>query len=407
MKINRFSIITAITSNFIFISAIIIILFYLFLTEIINNQYQSLFIKHRIIASNIVTFLERGEEPSNIIIEANNIGLEYIASKDILMSHSKYRNVYRYDKNVVITTLVNKDSAYLYLKIGNKIFLFKDKRFVLRYYNIFILFMILMIIILSFYIFTLKKLLPIRQLIQNMKAFSKGDFNIKTHGLKGQDEISIVSQKFEESVKYVKQNIKARNIFTRNIMHELKTPITKGRIVVEMLQDKKQKDRLSHIFIRLGEIIDNFHMLGQVSSNTIKLDRQECSIKKLVDDACIIGMFDSKMVDTNIADGIIMADQYYFAIVLKNLIDNAIKYSTNHFARVIANKKSIKIISNGKKLKNNLDHYLQAFVKEDSNNKDSLGLGLYIVYYIIRQHNYKLVYEHFNHQNIFEVKLSS
>ena len=88
---------------------------------------------------------------------------------------------------------------------------------------------------------------------------------------------------------------------------------------------------------------------------------------------------------------------------LKNLIDNAIKFSTNKKAIIEANKSFIKVISQGEPLKNELSFYTDAFYQEDKRSS-GFGLGLYIVKAIVNLHKFSLDYEYVDGKNCFIIK---
>lgn len=56
-----------------------------------------------------------------------------------------------------------------------------------------------------------------------------------------QDEIGQVAVEFDNAVCKIRELIRSRQLFLRAIMHELKTPIGKGRIVSEMVANETQK----------------------------------------------------------------------------------------------------------------------------------------------------------------------
>ena len=91
-----------------------------------------------------------------------------------------------------------------------------------------------------------------------------------------------------------------------------------------------------------------------------------------------------------------------FSIALKNLIDNAIKFSQNKHAIINANKHRIDIISEGEPLKYDLEYYTEPFSHEEKRS-DGFGLGLYIVKTIANLHDYKLIYKHKKGKNIFTI----
>lgn len=61
-------------------------------------------------------------------------------------------------------------------------------------------------------------------------------------------KISEVADAFYMAVMQIKKLNSSRQLFLRNIMHELKTPITKGRITAEMIQKDKYQERLINVF---------------------------------------------------------------------------------------------------------------------------------------------------------------
>ena len=96
-------------------------------------------------------------------------------------------------------------------------------------------------------------------------------------------------------------------------------------------------------------------------------------------------------------------DAWLFQFLRIYIIDNGIKYASDHKVLVEINSSDICFITSGEPLKNELSYYTQPFTK-DGNAKNSFGLGLYIVENILKAHNFMLEYEHENGKNIFKVK---
>ncbi|WP_252981441.1 methyl-accepting chemotaxis protein [Aliarcobacter butzleri] len=85
------------------------------------------------------------------------------------------------------------------------------------------------ILLLWFFMFIEKKLKPFISLKKDMKNLSNGNLQISTK-TDGKDEISQVAKEFDIALKQLKELRDSRNLFLRNIMHEFKTRITKGRL---------------------------------------------------------------------------------------------------------------------------------------------------------------------------------
>ncbi len=66
----------------------------------------------------------------------------------------------------------------------------------------------------------------------------------------------------------------------RNIMHELKTPITKGRIIIETIDDDMAKRVLKNAFERMNELISD---LAEVERVTMYNFTPECEDTTLSD----------------------------------------------------------------------------------------------------------------------------
>ena len=102
----------------------------------------------------------------------------------------------------------------------------------------------------------------------------------------------------------------------------------------------------------------------------------------------------------------IIANKELFYIVLKNLLENGLKYSDNCKVIITSLNNRLLIKSKGDKLKQNFDYYLQPFTQGQKNNQ-GFGLGLYIVSEILKLHNLKFNYKYEDGYNNFLVFNSS
>jgi two-component system OmpR family sensor kinase len=199
--------------------------------------------------------------------------------------------------------------------------------------------------------------------------------------------------------------LKSRKLFLRTIMHELKTPIAKGRIVSELIDDEKQKNRMISIFEKLNFLIDDFAKVEQIVSNNYTLQRHSYTIEMIVQksiDMLLLEKTDNIIVQ-DISTKKIDVDLDLLSLAIKNLIDNALKYSTD--AKVIIKEEDAQLlfISNGVKLQRPLDEYFKPFHTDTKDKTHGMGLGLYIVHSILQMHQMELAYEYKEKQNIFRI----
>lgn len=294
-----------------------------------------------------------------------------------------------------------KKNNYISITHNEKTMLLKDEEFQsYRYFVIRLVFALVVIVVVVAYILTIKKIQPLKRLKRQIEKFANGDLSVPPY-VSGADEISELTNAFYETVSHIKKMNNSRQLFLRNIMHELKTPITKGRISVEMIEDQKQKQRLITVFEKLETIINEFSAIEKLTSGIGLSNVSRYRLIDLFDEAIDLCMIERKYIDFYIKkDMSINVDFKLFSVALKNIMDNGIKYSSNNRVKVVSDEDNIIFMTKGKKLDKDFEYYLAPFTQSD-NSKQSLGLGLYIVDNIIKAHKLKFLYEYKNGENLF------
>jgi two-component system OmpR family sensor kinase len=289
--------------------------------------------------------------------------------------------------------IINNDRFKLILENKNKA-KFPLKR-VLVFATVFFLIMLL-------YLWIMKSFRPLSKLKSQIQTFSKGNLDIDCKSDK-EDEIAEVANEFDHAVTMIRELIQSRQLFLRTIMHELKTPIGKGRLVAEMLDDEKNKARMHSIFERLNLLIDEFAKIEKIASKNFDLVLKPYKVSDIVEASIDMLMIENpqRLISTEIEkDYLIEVDFELFTLVVKNLLDNAIKYSTDKHVTVIISSQGLEVMNLGEKLTEPLENYFEPF----HTSKKGLGLGLYIVKSILDIHQMKLDYLYTNGANWFRIK---
>ncbi len=295
---------------------------------------------------------------------------------------------------------------YIYLEQKNFVVMLKDEQS-LGYTIQLILSVaaILTILLLVLYLMVLKKLMPLRRLNKKIEQFANGDLNIKiTH--EGSDEIGKIAMNFDKAIRYIRQLISSKNLFMRNIMHELKTPITTSRIAAETIEDETVRGILIRSFNRMNELIEELAQIERVTMHTFSPKKSEYKLSELFEETNKMLLKDSNLYELEYKDDTIFTDISLLALVLKNLIDNAIKYGGGEKAVVSVVGNKIMVKSKGEPLKEELSYYTEPFSQEEKRSS-GFGLGLYIVATILEKLNYAFRYRYDSktQENIFEIIL--
>ncbi len=250
------------------------------------------------------------------------------------------------------------------------------------------------------YILIFVRLRPLRKLRKKIRDFGAGEMQT-SFKMRGEDEIAVISNELENTRQKIRTLIESRTLFMRNIMHELKTPIAKGRISAEMLDNGKQKERFNRIFLRMESLINEFALVEEISTGFSHAKSENYRLIDLIDGAIDLAMVEedrvSRKVDATVK---IWADFNLFSTAIKNMIDNAMKYSPDKHISIATHEGEIWFESRGERLKHPLSYYVQPFTK-DEHSKDSFGLGLYLVDAILHAHNMALAYEYLDGMNRF------
>jgi two-component system, OmpR family, sensor kinase len=264
---------------------------------------------------------------------------------------------------------------------------------ILVFVDIFVLFLI--------FLYILKLLSPIKIITKQLTNFSNGDLSSRIN-INSNDEIGILANSFNKMASNLENLIKTREELLRDIGHELRTPIAKGKFAIEKIDDFSQKELLKKIFKDL-EVLTN-ELIELEKLNSTKLNITFFSTETLIIESLgKLYLDDESKIEINIQEDFkINADLYYLSIVLKNLIDNALKYATSYPIQIDVTLNTISVSNKGKELSKQLEYYLKPFTQELS-QRDGFGLGLSIVKKIIDKHDFKLLYSYKDNSNIFEI----
>lgn len=272
----------------------------------------------------------------------------------------------------------------------------------IRYFGFIALFCI-DILLVWFYYFLYNKLKPLIKLKNEIAKFSDGNLDVDT-SVEGYDEIAQVSNEFNTAIKKIRDLGDSRKVFLRNILHELKTPITKAKLVSDTLEKGKKKEVLQRAFLRLEFLLEELVKLEELSSGKMNLIKKEYGVIDLLDQALDMLLLDKSKVDIHTNDLIINVDFELFSIALKHLIDNAIKYNINGNPEILIKEDCLIIKNQGEALKKPFEEYLKPFNREYESIDKGLGLGLYSANSVIEAHDFKLFYNYSKKYHIFKIQ---
>ncbi len=183
---------------------------------------------------------------------------------------------------------------------------------------------------------------PIKKITKTAKDISVENFSHTIPNPKEANEIRELVNSFNQMILRLKDGVDKLDRFNSDVSHELKTPITaiKGEVEIALrkCRDSQYYEKsLKTIFYetsQMQEIVEGLLLLTKFSKNNIKDTFNRCNLDTIVIN--ITGKFSQKAAEKNIKIQIkqieaisINANEPLIYSIISNLLDNAIKYSTN------------------------------------------------------------------------------
>ena len=403
---NKNSIIFSTTLNFLITSLLLIVSFIFLLSHENFKKNEQIFERYK----PIIKMVSGKKFYFDKDFHKNLLDMNY----QLFESKEEIKNILSNNKKMIFARSNKHNETFKIFEIDGKIYLFFEKfdtqilikdlesqNLTNSFYTIFV-FVSLLIVITILYINTLKKLLPLKELKDKVINFGDEKFDFELSNSSSKDEVTLLANEFKKSAQKLKNIKESRNIFIRNIMHELKTPITKGKFLLQLEKSDENIEKLKMVFNRLESLINEFATIEELISQNRVLEKKSYFLEDLLDNAKDILMIDDNCVKNSYENIKLNVNFKLFSIAIKNLIDNAIKYSNDKKVEVLTQNEDILFVNSGKKLEGDFEKYLEPFYSKSSN--ESFGLGLYIVFNILKANGYNLLYKYEDSKNIFTIK---
>mgnify|MGYP003950139039 FL=1 len=290
-------------------------------------------------------------------------------------------------------TAISSNKVIIYVQLPNKVLLteISKKRLYSSTTYIFIAVMLVSsLLLLSLAIFFLRRQIsPLKELSNAADAFGKGDtfYALKPRGA---DEVRQVTHAFLDMRERIRLHIEQRTNMLAGVSHDLRTPLTRMKLQIEMLSSTEDK-------IGLKEDVNQMEQMLEAYLSFIKEKELEISVKS--DLSKLVG---SIILDAKRNDDIILPKKIEtidakvrindLRRAITNLTSNACRESKIVEISLIKKDKNALIIidDNGPGIKKeDYSSVFKAFYRiENSRNLSTggLGLGLTIARDIARSH---------------------
>ena len=251
--------------------------------------------------------------------------------------------------------------------------------------------------------------LPLKEMVRATRQYAAGEFDARMDDCDQSDEIGELSASFNQMADILQAQERQRGEFLSNLSHDLKTPLTTIAGYTDGILDgtipaageRKYLEVISEESRRLSRMVRRMLDVNQFQAiDPLRGGRSFdlCEIMRRVLISMEKKITDRKLdVDADIPDApiFVLGDKDMIIQVLYNLLENAAKFarpgSTLYFGvRARENRAAVSVRNVGETIPpEEIPLLFERFHKSDKSrgeDRDGVGLGLYIVKTILKRH---------------------
>ena len=332
---------------------------------------------------------------------------------NIVMLYQGADTIWTTDKSVFSSILsadslipvINKpvkidDFVYVKFKMTNGTFWIRSIRAPFKTNRGFALLPVSAVLLLVFSIvyFAIRHILnPVKPLIAGVNEVARGNLEVNIPST-SHDEFGKLTESFNTMIVSIRQMMVQKKQLLYDVSHELRSPITRIKIALEMLPESESKIDIINDIAEMETMIDELLESARLDGANGKLKLERVDLRSLIHDLEIQYKDFKPGVVFHIEEAVntVAADKYRLRKVIRNILENALKYSSDQpkpvevNVRDVNNTVEIEIKDYGKGIDaNQLNLIFEPFYRVDQSRVRTLGgygLGLFLCKKIIEAH---------------------
>ena len=255
----------------------------------------------------------------------------YILAEEFYNSHKSSEFEEMYDINIPLEVFFGEINAMPVTVVNNGDYLFY---LVIDYIppneinNLLFAFILAIVFIIGLYLFISRYLKPVQLMKNRIEALEAGDLKSKIDII-GEDELADLSYSMNKLIEDINTLLENKHQLLLEVSHELRSPLARMQLLIAMMPNHKNLTKLKEEVEFLEGMIGNLLLSDRLSLPYSKLDLQKFSTQEIL--GKVMDMFpstrDRVKIENKIPDEHVLIDDTKFSLALRNLLDNAFKYS--------------------------------------------------------------------------------
>ncbi len=258
-----------------------------------------------------------------------------------------------------------------------------------------------LLILFILYRLILRLIRPISTLSDGVKRFGKGELEHRIE-IDRRDELGELTDTFNDMADDIEQMLDAKRQLLLAISHELRSPLTRAKVSLELMDDHAQSEELGKNLSEMEALIEELLETERLSSRHQVLNKQSHDLNKLVDELVQRRFSDAEItVQFTTAPLVIDVDATRIKLLTKNLLENALRHTPEGAEppRISVEQQAgfatLAIEDYGKGIEaEHIPHLTEPFYRAAASRRretGGYGLGLYLCRVIAEAHGGNLV----------------
>jgi signal transduction histidine kinase len=226
---------------------------------------------------------------------------------------------------------------------------------------------------------------PVRWLDEGVRQVSQGNLKHRVP-LKRSDELRDLAAAFNDMTDRIRDMLQIKEQLLLDVSHELRSPLTRVKVALEFLPDGKAKESIAGDIAEMEKMINEILETARMHHLHGKLKLKKIFLADLLKG--VLSEFENQVPEVQVgdlpSDTAIKVDPEQIKTVFKNILSNAVKYSTSDSEPVRINVENrpphivVQIADNGIGIpRDELRFVFEPFYRVDkSRTKETGGYGL-------------------------------
>ena len=253
-----------------------------------------------------------------------------------------------------------------------------------------------LLLLFALYHLILRLIRPLNTLIAGVRRFGKGELDHRIR-MNRRDELGELADSFNDMADDIEQMLDAKRQLLLAISHELRSPLTRAKVSLELMEDGSQREELAKDLNEMEALIEELLESERLSTRHRALNRQRHDLNGLIYEL-LRQHFPDIERNPQLVNGstIIDVDGTRIKLLLKNLLQNALRHTPDSAPppQIMLERRGkmaiiiVKDFGRGVEAEQ-IPHLTEPFYRADASRHretGGYGLGLYLCRVIAEAH---------------------